>query len=227
MGGSGSGLPAHHHRLHVLLPACCRLWKAARGPVVPREGRPAAEKGQRPSCTLGTWAACMFCLHVLLSSFLFLLLPLSFCPSPFALHIPKKVEENRSSLFFFLLFLRFFPMTPNWFLNITCPVLNIPMPIFFFSVLIGEITHTPLPHTMQSHTQFHFLLLFSPLSRFDPLQLHLCPYGLHPVRDLQSGRHFLLGNAGPAPRYRRHGTGPWSTDQTIQQSSSQSGRHGQ
>ncbi|XP_075907006.1 transmembrane protein 41A-B-like isoform X2 [Nelusetta ayraudi] len=52
-----------------------------------------------------------------------------------------KVEENRSSLFFFLLFLRFFPMTPNWFLNITCPVLNIPMPIFFFSVLIGLIPY--------------------------------------------------------------------------------------
>lgn len=56
---------------------------------------------------------------------------------------PYQVEENRSSLFFFLLFLRFFPMTPNWFLNITCPVLNIPIPIFFFSVFIGETTH---PH---------------------------------------------------------------------------------
>ncbi|KAI4793597.1 hypothetical protein KUCAC02_032616 [Chaenocephalus aceratus] len=32
-------------------------------------------------------------------------------------------------------------MTPNWFLNITCPVLNIPMPIFFFSVLIGLIPY--------------------------------------------------------------------------------------
>ncbi|TMS04509.1 Transmembrane protein 41A-B [Larimichthys crocea] len=55
--------------------------------------------------------------------------------------LQRKVEENRSSLFFFLLFLRFFPMTPNWFLNITCPVLNIPMPIFFFSVLIGLIPY--------------------------------------------------------------------------------------
>ncbi|XP_029306372.1 transmembrane protein 41A-B-like [Cottoperca gobio] len=59
-----------------------------------------------------------------------------FFPEKVAL-LQRKVEENRSSLFFFLLFLRFFPMTPNWFLNITCPVLNIPMPIFFFSVLIG------------------------------------------------------------------------------------------
>ncbi|KAG7233434.1 hypothetical protein INR49_007027 [Caranx melampygus] len=55
--------------------------------------------------------------------------------------LQRKVEENRSSLFFFLLFLRFFPMTPNWFLNITCPVLNIPLPIFFFSVFIGLIPY--------------------------------------------------------------------------------------
>lgn len=64
-----------------------------------------------------------------------------------------QVEENRSSLFFFLLFLRFFPMTPNWFLNITCPVLNIPMPIFFFSVLIGETTHTLKKKTHTQHRQ--------------------------------------------------------------------------
>uniref|UniRef100_A0A3Q3WAA0 VTT domain-containing protein n=1 Tax=Mola mola TaxID=94237 RepID=A0A3Q3WAA0_MOLML len=63
-----------------------------------------------------------------------------FFPGKVAL-LQRKVEENRSSLFFFLLFLRFFPMTPNWFLNITCPVLNIPMPIFIFSVLIGLIPY--------------------------------------------------------------------------------------
>uniref|UniRef100_A0A668A168 Transmembrane protein 41ab n=1 Tax=Myripristis murdjan TaxID=586833 RepID=A0A668A168_9TELE len=55
--------------------------------------------------------------------------------------LQRKVEENRSSLFFFLLFLRFFPMTPNWFLNITCPILNVPLPIFFFSVFIGLIPY--------------------------------------------------------------------------------------
>ncbi|KAM3862570.1 transmembrane protein 41A-B-like [Diretmus argenteus] len=55
--------------------------------------------------------------------------------------LQRKVEENRSSLFFFLLFLRFFPMTPNWFLNITSPILNIPLPIFFFSVFIGLIPY--------------------------------------------------------------------------------------
>lgn len=63
-----------------------------------------------------------------------------FFPEKVAL-LQRKVEDNRSSLFFFLLFLRFFPMTPNWFLNITCPVLHVPMPIFFFSVFIGLIPY--------------------------------------------------------------------------------------
>ncbi|NXS68869.1 TM41A protein, partial [Pandion haliaetus] len=51
--------------------------------------------------------------------------------------LQRKVEENRSCLFFFLLFLRLFPMTPNWFLNLSAPILNIPVSQFFFSVLIG------------------------------------------------------------------------------------------
>eukprot|EP00058_Branchiostoma_floridae_P013048 XP_002598536.1 hypothetical protein BRAFLDRAFT_66924 [Branchiostoma floridae] len=47
------------------------------------------------------------------------------------------VEENLSSLFFLLLFLRLFPMTPNWFLNISSPIVGVPIMQFFFSVLIG------------------------------------------------------------------------------------------
>lgn len=41
-------------------------------------------------------------------------------------------------MFFFLLFLRFFPMTPNWFLNMCAPIVNIPITFFFCSVFIGE-----------------------------------------------------------------------------------------
>ncbi|XP_032924464.1 transmembrane protein 41A [Catharus ustulatus] len=59
-----------------------------------------------------------------------------FFPEKVAL-LQGKVEENRSSLFFFLLFLRLFPMTPNWFLNLSAPILNIPIFQFFLSVLIG------------------------------------------------------------------------------------------
>ncbi|CAH1249272.1 TMEM41A [Branchiostoma lanceolatum] len=47
------------------------------------------------------------------------------------------VEENLPSLFFLLLFLRLFPMTPNWFLNISSPIVGVPIWQFFFSVLIG------------------------------------------------------------------------------------------
>lgn len=49
-----------------------------------------------------------------------------------------QVEENKDSLFFFLLFLRFFPMSPNWFLNMAAPIVNIPITFFFGSVFIGK-----------------------------------------------------------------------------------------
>ncbi|XP_026861501.1 transmembrane protein 41A-A isoform X1 [Electrophorus electricus] len=51
--------------------------------------------------------------------------------------LQKKVQENHSSLFFLLLFLRFFPMSPNWFLNMSCPIFNIPLTLFSMSVFIG------------------------------------------------------------------------------------------
>uniref|UniRef100_A0A096LSS4 Transmembrane protein 41aa n=1 Tax=Poecilia formosa TaxID=48698 RepID=A0A096LSS4_POEFO len=55
--------------------------------------------------------------------------------------LQKKVEDNRDCLFFFLLFLRFFPMTPNWFLNMSAPIVNIPIVYFFFSVFIGLLPY--------------------------------------------------------------------------------------
>ncbi|XP_037553893.1 transmembrane protein 41A-B-like [Nematolebias whitei] len=89
------------------------------------------------ACLLATFGS-TFC--YLLSSAFGRQYVVHFFPEKVAL-LQKKVEENQNSLFFFLLFLRFFPMTPNWFLNITCPVLNIPISIFFFSVLIGLIPY--------------------------------------------------------------------------------------
>ncbi|XP_020861434.1 transmembrane protein 41A [Phascolarctos cinereus] len=67
-------------------------------------------------------------------------LVISYFPDKVAM-LQKKVEDNRNSLFFFLLFLRLFPMTPNWFLNLSAPILNIPVAQFFFSVLIGLIPY--------------------------------------------------------------------------------------
>lgn len=51
--------------------------------------------------------------------------------------LQEKIEANMDSLFYFLLFVRLFPMSPNWFLNMASPILNIPIHYFFFSVLIG------------------------------------------------------------------------------------------
>ncbi|XP_068185732.1 transmembrane protein 41A-A [Antennarius striatus] len=55
--------------------------------------------------------------------------------------LQRKVEENKDCLFFFLLFLRFFPMTPNWFLNMSAPIVNIPITFFFCSVFIGLLPY--------------------------------------------------------------------------------------
>lgn len=51
--------------------------------------------------------------------------------------LQSKVHDNMDSLFFFLLFVRLFPMSPNWFLNMASPILDIPVHLFFVSVFIG------------------------------------------------------------------------------------------
>ncbi|XP_034042902.1 transmembrane protein 41A-A isoform X2 [Thalassophryne amazonica] len=55
--------------------------------------------------------------------------------------LQRKVEDNRDCLFFFLLFLRFFPMSPNWFLNMSAPIVSIPITFFFCSVFIGLLPY--------------------------------------------------------------------------------------
>lgn len=48
-----------------------------------------------------------------------------------------KINENSDSLFFYLLFLRLFPMSPNWFMNMVAPIIGVPLQVFFMSVFIG------------------------------------------------------------------------------------------
>jgi len=52
-------------------------------------------------------------------------------------YFQKKVKANTDSLFFFLLFVRLFPMSPNWLLNIISPVVNIPIAHYSASAFIG------------------------------------------------------------------------------------------
>ena len=42
-------------------------------------------------------------------------------------------------MMFFLLSLRLFPVTPNWFLNMASPIVGIPIMPFFISVFIGKL----------------------------------------------------------------------------------------
>ena len=51
--------------------------------------------------------------------------------------LQQLVNENKDSIFFFLLSARLFPGCPNWLLNICSPIVGIPVVPFFFSVLFG------------------------------------------------------------------------------------------
>ncbi len=49
-----------------------------------------------------------------------------------------QVEAGRDNHFFVLLFMRMVPMSPNSLITMTCPLLNVPKKIFFFSILFGS-----------------------------------------------------------------------------------------
>lgn len=52
-------------------------------------------------------------------------------------YLQRKVDDNSHRLLAFLLFARMFPISPSWLLNIVAPFLNIPLPMFTFSVFVG------------------------------------------------------------------------------------------
>ncbi|KAL3096999.1 hypothetical protein niasHS_002715 [Heterodera schachtii] len=52
-------------------------------------------------------------------------------------YLQRKVDDNSHRLLPFLLFARMFPISPSWLLNIVAPFLNIPLPVFAFSVFVG------------------------------------------------------------------------------------------
>merc|ERR1711909_211814 len=56
----------------------------------------------------------------------------------------ERLEENEQELPFFLLFLRLFPMSPNWALNMASGVLGVPLHLFFLSVFFGLMPYNYL-----------------------------------------------------------------------------------
>ncbi|KAM9817148.1 transmembrane protein 41B [Neosynchiropus ocellatus] len=49
----------------------------------------------------------------------------------------QQVENNRDHLINYIIFLRITPFLPNWFINITSPVINVPLGVFFIGTFLG------------------------------------------------------------------------------------------
>lgn len=56
--------------------------------------------------------------------------------------LQKRIETiDKGSLLPYLLFIRMFPFTPNWFINLASPLIHVPFGHFFLSILIGLIPY--------------------------------------------------------------------------------------
>ena len=51
--------------------------------------------------------------------------------------IHNRLEENKMSLPYYLMFLRLFPGSPNWAINLCCGLVGVPLWLFFSTVFIG------------------------------------------------------------------------------------------
>ncbi|KAI9563353.1 hypothetical protein GHT06_010814 [Daphnia sinensis] len=49
----------------------------------------------------------------------------------------QKVNQHRNNLLNYIIFLRITPFLPNWFINITSPVIGVPLGPFFFGTFLG------------------------------------------------------------------------------------------
>lgn len=55
--------------------------------------------------------------------------------------LTSKVHRNRHQMLSFLLFIRLFPVTPNWFVNVASPIVGVPLNLFAISVFIGLLPY--------------------------------------------------------------------------------------
>ncbi|XP_078405306.1 transmembrane protein 41B isoform X1 [Cetorhinus maximus] len=49
----------------------------------------------------------------------------------------QQVDKHREHLINYIIFLRITPFLPNWFINITSPVINVPLGVFFVGTFLG------------------------------------------------------------------------------------------
>jgi uncharacterized membrane protein YdjX (TVP38/TMEM64 family) len=48
-----------------------------------------------------------------------------------------QLDKHQDDLFYYLLFLRITPLLPNWFINISSPILDVPISKFFLATFLG------------------------------------------------------------------------------------------
>ncbi|TNV79448.1 hypothetical protein FGO68_gene6878 [Halteria grandinella] len=59
------------------------------------------------------------------------------CFSKRLVQFQTQLDKNRDDLIYYLLFLRVTPLLPNWFINISSPILNVPLSKFALATFIG------------------------------------------------------------------------------------------
>lgn len=81
----------------------------------------------------------------------------------------KKLDDHSDELIYYLLFLRITPLLPNWFINISSPILDVPLSKFFLATFIGL-----MPMNLM-HVQTGMMLNdVDKVGGFDPKVCNLC-----------------------------------------------------
>ena len=63
-----------------------------------------------------------------------------------------QVERHREHLINYIIFLRITPFLPNWFINITSPVINVPLKVFFIGTFLGKASSSQAVRTRLMET---------------------------------------------------------------------------
>lgn len=66
------------------------------------------------------------------------------------LQFKHQIDKNKDNLFFYVLFLRITPLVPNWLLNLSTPIVGVPIKHFFFATVFGLIPANIMHVTMGS-----------------------------------------------------------------------------
>lgn len=91
-----------------------------------------------------------------------------------AVLVHQQVQKHRQHLFNYMIFVRIMPFIPNWLINVTAPVINIPLLTFYFGTFLGVAPASIL--TIQAGTTLQQLTSGSILSWTQLLSLSVLSF---------------------------------------------------